>query len=429
PAMTEGTLIDYTVRPLMGIPMPWRTRIEAIEPPLRFRDVQVRGPYRRWEHSHTLTPIAGGTRIDDRIDYELPFGPVGEIAHRMIVRRELERIFRYRARAIESIFEPAAIGIEPRTVVVAGGSGFVGGAIARELRRRGDRVIVLSSRGEGSRGSLPDDIEIRRADVRDPASLAGLLGGADALVIALAFKNSPMENPRRGQTFMEVDAAGTENLVAAARSAGVQRLVYLSGAGAAADAKKHWFRAKWRAEDAVRGSTIPATIIRPTWIYGPDDVSLNRFIGFARSLPVVPMTNFGRQRLAPVFIDDVANLAADSMRDDAAAGRAFEIGGPDTLTMREIITAAIAQDDHRRPIVPGPAPLIKVGAWPLQFLPAPPLTPDAVDFINQPATVDNAPLLDAMPRRLTPLAEGLATYLGTPEPNTTLAFERQAEAA
>ncbi len=276
---------------------------------------------------------------------------------------------------------------------------------------------------------MPDDIEIRRADVRDPASLAGLLGGADALVIALAFKNSPMENPRRGQTFMEVDAAGTENLVAAARTAGVQRLVYLSGAGAAADAEKHWFRAKWRAEDAVRGSAIPATIIRPTWIYGPDDVSLNRFIGFARSLPVVPMTNFGRQRLAPVFIDDVANLAADSIRDDAAAGRAFEIGGPDTLTMREIIAAAIAQDGHRRPIMPGPAPLIKLGAWPLKFLPAPPLTPDAVDFINQPATVDNTPLLDAMPRRLTPLGEGLATYLGTPEPNATLAFERQAEAA
>ncbi len=126
PSMTEGTLIDYTVRPLMGIPMPWRTRIEAIEPPLRFRDVQLRGPYKRWEHSHTLTPVAGGTRIDDRIEYELPFGPVGEIAHRMIVRRELERIFRYRARAIESIFEPVAIGIKPRTVVVAGGTGFVG---------------------------------------------------------------------------------------------------------------------------------------------------------------------------------------------------------------------------------------------------------------------------------------------------------------
>ena len=134
------------------------------------------------------------------------------------------------------------------------------------------------------------------------------------------------------------------------------------------------------------------------------------------------MTNFGTQGLAPVFIDDIAALAVDSTRDAAAADRTFEIGGPDTLTMREIIKAAIAQDGHPKPIVPGPAPLIKVGAWPLQFLPTPPLTPDAVDFINQPATVDNAPLLEAMPRRLTPFVEGLAAYLGTPEPNATLSF-------
>lgn len=429
PAMTEGALIDYTVKPVLGIPLPWRTQIEGIDPPLRFRDIQLRGPYRRWEHSHTLSPVAGGTRVDDRIDYELPLGPLGGLAHRLIVRPQLERIFRFRSRAIESIFEPAAIGIDPRTVVVAGGTGFVGGAIARELRRRGDRVIVLSSRGESARGSLPDDIVIRQGDVRDPSTLGAALAGAQALVIALAFSNSPMENPRRGQTFMEVDAAGTEHLVAAAREAGIERIVYLSGAGAAPDAKRHWFRAKWRAEEAVSGSGIPHTIIRPTWIYGPDDVSLNRFIGFARSLPIVPMTNFGQQTLAPVFIDDIAHLAADALRDDAATDRVFDIGGPETLTMREIIATAIARDGHRRPIVPGPAPLIKLVAFPLQFLPRPPLTPDAVDFINQPATVDNGPLLAAMPRRLTPLAEGLATYLGGTDTKGELGIDAPLRAA
>ncbi len=430
PEMTEGELIDYTVRPLLGIRLPWRTRIEGLFPPFRFRDVQLRGPYRYWEHTHVLTPVDGGTRIDDRIDYEVPFGPIGEILQRLVVRAALERVFRYRARAIESIFEPAVTRVDPRTVVVAGGTGFVGGAIARELRRRGERVIVLSSRGESGRGSLPDDIEIRQADVRDPASLVGVLEGSDALVVALAFRNSPMENPRRGQTFMDVDAGGTEHLTTEAMAAGVGRLVYVSGAGAGETADRHWFRAKWRAEEAVRQSGIPATIIRPTWIYGPGDVSLNRFIGFARSLPVVPMTNLGRQLLAPVFIDDVAGLAADSLRSDAAIDRVFEIGGPETLPMREIIARAIAIDGHRRPIVPGPAPLIKLGAWPLRLLPVPPLTPDAVDFINQPATVDNGPLLDALPRRLTPLDEGLTTYLGSrDEPSADLAFDEPARAA
>ena len=412
PEMAEGALIEYTVRPLLGLPLSWRTEIRDYDPPARFRDVQLRGPYRRWEHTHAFSEVAGGTRVDDIVEYELPLGPAGALAHRWVVRSELERIFSHRARAIADIFEPAGQAADPRTVLVAGGTGFVGSAIAKELRRRGHRVIVISSRGESARRSLPDDIEIRTADVRDPLAASAAIDGADALVIALAFRNSPMESHRRGQTFMAVDAAGTEHLVAAARKSGVGRLVYLSGAGAAPDATRHWFRAKWRAEEAVRGSGIDATIIRPTWIYGPGDVSLNRFVGFARTLPVVPMTNLGRQLMAPVFIDDIARLAADSLVDPAAANQVFEIGGPATMTMRDIIGAAIRQAGLPRPIVPGPSPLLKLAAWPLQFLPKPPLTPDAVDFINQPATVDNGPLLKALPRRLTPLEEGLAAYLG-----------------
>jgi NADH dehydrogenase len=154
------------------------------------------------------------------------------------------------------------------------------------------------------------------------------------------------------------------------------------------------------------------TIIRPTWIYGPRDVALNRFLGFARRLPFVPMTNTGRQLLAPVFIDDVGRLVADSLVDEAAAGQVFELGGPDTLPMREIIGRALSVAGIRRPILPSPAPLLKLAAIPLRLLPEPPLTPAAVDFINQPATVDLRPLLERMPRRLTPLGEGLATYLG-----------------
>jgi NADH dehydrogenase len=161
----------------------------------------------------------------------------------------------------------------------------------------------------------------------------------------------------------------------------------------------------------VRGSGIGFSIIRPTWIYGPRDVALNRFLGFARALPAVPMTNRGGQLLAPVFVDDVASLVADALTDPAARDQVFEIGGPETLQLREIIHRALRIAGLDRPLVPGPTPLIKLGAVPLSWLPSPPLTPGAVDFINQPATVDTAPLLARMPRRLTPLAEGLASYL------------------
>ena len=299
------------------------------------------------------------------------------------------------------------------TVAVAGGTGFVGGAILAELSRRGERVIALSHRPETARVRLPDGAEAREADVNgDPASLDAALAGVDALAIALAFPNAPMEDPARGWTYERVDAAGTEALVGAARRAGVDRLVYISGAGAAPDAGRHWFRAKWRAEEAVRSSGVTFTIIRPTWIYGPGDVSLNRFLGFTRWLPFVPLTGSGRQLLAPVFIDDVARLAADALADPAAADRTFDLGGPATYSMREIVAIALRVAGKRRLILPAPAGALRLGARVLQHLPGRILTPNGVDFVNQPATVDIAPLLAAMPRRLTPLDEGLATYLG-----------------
>jgi NADH dehydrogenase len=410
--MRRGLQIDYRVRPLLGIPLSWRSLIEHYDPPHGFRDLQLKGPYRRWDHRHSFVEEGDGTRVIDDVQYSLPFGPLGALAHGAVVRGQLEEIFRHRARTIRSVFAQPAHNEHPITVAVAGGSGFVGGGIAAELFARGHRPIVLSRQGDAARGPLPDSVEVRHADAAEIDGLADALRGVDALVIALAFDNSPMEAPSRGQTFMEVDAAGTEHLVAAAREAGVKRLVYLSGAGAAPDAARHWFRAKWRAEEAIRGSGLDWTIIRPTWIYGPRDASLNRFIGFARQLQAVPMTNFGDQLLAPVFIDDIARLAADCLVDPAAIGQTFEVGGPETLSMREVIAHALRAAGIRRPIIPGPAALIRLGAVPLTLLPSPPLTPDAVDFINQPATVDVAPLLERMPRRLTPLDEGLDSYLG-----------------
>lgn len=97
-AMTDGTIIDYRIR-LWGLPIRWRSRIESWEPPERFVDVQLSGPYAAWRHSHTFSEVAEGTRIDDLVRYRLPFGVLGAAAH-PIVRRQLERIFAYREEAV-----------------------------------------------------------------------------------------------------------------------------------------------------------------------------------------------------------------------------------------------------------------------------------------------------------------------------------------
>lgn len=137
--MREGLEIAYRIRPLLGIPMRWRARIEAFDPPHSFVDIQLAGPYRRWHHRHTFTEVEGGTRIDDEVEYELPLGPLGSLAHRAVVRGQLLEIFRHRARTIEAVFAEPAANPAPLAVGVAGGTGFVGGAIAAELCRPGAR--------------------------------------------------------------------------------------------------------------------------------------------------------------------------------------------------------------------------------------------------------------------------------------------------
>ena len=283
--------------------------------------------------------------------------------------------------------------------------------IGAELDGRGHRDIVLTPRPDSAGERLPDGIEIREADVTRPDGLKSALHGLDALIIAIAFPNLPIEDPARGHTFEAVDAAGTEHLAAAAASSGIRRLVYISGAGAAPDADRHWFRAKWRAETAIRTSGIDFTIIRPTWIFGPRDVSLNRFLGFARGLPFVPLSNLGGQRMAPVFVRDVAALAADALVDEAARNETFEIGGPEVMPMRDVVRRALRVARIRRPLIPAPPLVVKLAAALLQVLPGRLLTVDAIRFVNQPAVADNRKVLQRMPRRLTPFENALRTYL------------------
>ncbi|HEX8026218.1 MAG TPA: SRPBCC family protein, partial [Candidatus Limnocylindrales bacterium] len=191
--MRAGVEIEHRITPLPGLTTTWRSRIAEYDPPHGFVDVQLRGPYRRWEHRHTFRAVDGGTLVEDAVEYELPLGPLGNAVASRLVAAELRQIFRYRAQALEAIFEPVdhasdavELAVSRMRVAVAGGTGFVGGAIARELRRRGQDVVVLSHRGEAARGWLPDDVEIRAADVTTGDGLAEALADRDALVIALA---------------------------------------------------------------------------------------------------------------------------------------------------------------------------------------------------------------------------------------------------
>jgi ligand-binding SRPBCC domain-containing protein len=100
-AMRAGATIDYDLA-LFGVRFRWRTLIESFDPESGFVDVQAKGPYRSWRHSHTFSDAPGGTLVRDRVEYELPFGPLGELTRRLFVARQLGRIFAFRRAAIEA---------------------------------------------------------------------------------------------------------------------------------------------------------------------------------------------------------------------------------------------------------------------------------------------------------------------------------------
>lgn len=101
--LAAGTTIDYRLR-LYGVPFRWRTLIDEFVPGVRFVDTQARGPYRSWRHTHRFTADGDATVVDDEVDYELPLGPLGRLAHTMAVERQLRRIFDYRRRVVDEVF-------------------------------------------------------------------------------------------------------------------------------------------------------------------------------------------------------------------------------------------------------------------------------------------------------------------------------------
>jgi NADH dehydrogenase len=296
-------------------------------------------------------------------------------------------------------------------IVVSGGTGFVGSAIVRELLTRGESVAVFGRDAAKIRATFGEAVIPREGDVRRPETLDAAFAGADVVVNAVQFPGAPVENRRKGYTFEEIDLKGTRHQVDAAKRAGVRRFVFLSGVGAAKDADRHWFRYKWEAENYLQKSGLEWVVVRPTWVYGPDDVSLNRFLAFGKRLPFIPTFGHGTQAMQPVFIDDVGRVCADAATRPEAANQLFELGGPEVMSMDDVIETALDVQGKKKRILHQPVGLGKlIGALPnLPGTPA--LTADAIDFITHPATADNTRVMEILRPTLTPLREALATYL------------------
>jgi NADH dehydrogenase len=309
-------------------------------------------------------------------------------------------------------------------IVVTGGSGFIGGEVVRRLLESGADDVVVTSRSPESRGHSRSGVQLVQAFAGDAVSLGKAFTRAEVVVHAIQFPNHPVEDPSRGRTYLEVDGQGTEVAVRVAKALGVRRFVYVSGAGAGQGRPQPWFRAKDRAEAAIRDSGMQHAIMRPSWIYGPRDRSMNRFVSFCRSLPVVPVIGDGKTRVQPIFVEDVARCVAEAVLREDCKDKTFELGGPERLSMDEIIRTIqsllrgsrplplrLLERLIGQPLLHHPTKLMKLLVLPMQLLPEPMLSSGAIDFIVQEVEIDPRPALEYFGFPFRPLREGLRQYL------------------
>jgi NADH dehydrogenase len=274
-------------------------------------------------------------------------------------------------------------------VTVFGGSGFLGRHVVRALAKREYRIRVAVRRPELAGHLQPlgrvGQIHAVQANLRYPASVEAAMRDSRAainLVGILAESGA--------QTFDAVQGVGAGTVARAAAAAGAG-MVHVSAIGADENSPSGYGRAKAAGEKAVLAAVASATILRPSVVFGPEDQFTNRFAALARMSPVLPLIGGGLTKLQPVYVGDVATAVADAVDGKTRRGAAYELGGPEVLTMREIMEIILDVTERRRMLMPLSFGLAKLQALFLQFAPGDfKLTPDQVMLLRSDNVVSDA---------------------------------------
>jgi uncharacterized protein YbjT (DUF2867 family) len=274
-------------------------------------------------------------------------------------------------------------------VTVFGGSGFLGRSVVRALCKRDYRIRVAVRRPELAGHLQPlgrvGQIHAVQANLRYPASIAAAMRGAH-----IAINLVGILAPSGAQSFDAVQAEGAGAVANAAAAAGA-RMVQVSAIGADANSPSHYARSKAAGEKAVLSALPSATIFRPSVVFGPEDEFTNRFASLAQMSPALPLIGGGLTKLQPVYVGDVATAIADAVDGKAKAGATYELGGPEVLTMRQVIELILSTIERKRMLVSLPFGLARLQALFLQFAPgALKLTPDQVELLRSDNVVSEA---------------------------------------
>jgi NADH dehydrogenase len=262
--------------------------------------------------------------------------------------------------------------MKPQKIVVLGGTGFVGSHLVPRIARDGHAITLLSRNREKHRelGVLPR-VAIVNADVHDHAVLTRHLAGADAVINLVGILN---ERGSDGSGFRKAHVELTESLIGACVTAGVPRLLQMS-ALRAGEGSSHYLKTRAEAETRVRTSPLAWTIFRPSVIFGEGDGLFYRFASLLRIAPVLPLAR-AHAKFQPVHVGDVAEAFARALAHPFTQGRIYELGGPRTIELGELVRWTARMLGKRRLVLGLPDALGYAQAMVGEWLPGKPISRD-----------------------------------------------------
>jgi NADH dehydrogenase len=301
-------------------------------------------------------------------------------------------------------------------ILVTGGTGFVGQAILRQLHADGHQLrLLVRRRHSGSARSMESSFnaELSEGDILDDSCLERACAGTDAVVHLVGIIAE-----YGTQTFENIHAKGTRNLITAAQAQGVRRFIHMSALGTRPGAASAYHQTKWLGEQSVRRAGMACTIMRPSIIYGPGDGFVSLFERISRYSPVVPLAAGGRTRLQPVRVEDVALACATALVEGRAVGQTYDLCGPVPLTLREIVVTILKVTGRRRLLVGMPLGIMRLQAVVLESLfppllrRPPPLTRDQLLMLQEDNVGDPQAAADELGLNVVSFEAGLSAYLG-----------------
>jgi uncharacterized protein YbjT (DUF2867 family) len=311
------------------------------------------------------------------------------------------------------------------SIVVLGGTGFLGTRLAARLIKDGHRVTVLSRDAQQHKHLLVlPGLSLENCDVYQEAQLSERFRGQDVVINLIGILN---ERGFGGDGFRRAHTQLAQNVLQAARFAGVTRLLQVSALKAAIDAPSYYLRTKGEAEKLIREQTgaLDWTIFQPSVMFGPGDSFLNRFARLLAAIPLIFPLAKPNTRFQPVFVDDVVDALLRALHGGASSRQTYQLGGPKIFTLRETVELVAKLTGRRRWIIALPNFAARLQALIMDFVPGRPFSSDNYRSlkVDSVCSDDGFARLGIQPQSM---AASARQFLGTQEDNARLSQNRAA---